>query len=155
MNPLDLLAAAKLLLTAQRRGALRQDFVKRAVSTAYYALFHCICTNCADCLIGTKQRNTRAWRLIYRAVEHGFARRQCLRRDVIATFSKNIQLCAEIFVLLQTDRQDADYNPFRRFFSSEALVCIESAGVAIESLQTASMSERTEFAAWLLHKERQ
>ena len=53
----------------------RQADLKRAVSTAYYALFHTLAQTCADHLIGTGlRRNNPAWSQVYRSLEHGFGR---------------------------------------------------------------------------------
>ncbi len=50
----DLTAASRLLANAVNPNtAPPPDFMRRAVSTAYYAVFHALASSNADCLIGT------------------------------------------------------------------------------------------------------
>ena len=88
MQPRDLIASAKELLGKGKKGQPRQSDLKRAQSTAYYAMFHALCRNCADSFIGRpgSLRSQPAWRQAYRAVEHGFAKNQYLRKSVMERF---------------------------------------------------------------------
>lgn len=52
MNPFDLLEAARILALADEQGAPRQANLRRALSTAYYALFHCLARCAADTVVG-------------------------------------------------------------------------------------------------------
>ena len=47
MNPHDLMAVARALAESDRALPL-QATLRRAVSTAYYALFHCLAASAAD-----------------------------------------------------------------------------------------------------------
>lgn len=49
MTPHDLVAAAQDLV-GDGKGAPRQANLRRAISTAYYDLFHCLAECCADAL---------------------------------------------------------------------------------------------------------
>ena len=60
-NPDHLLDQADRLITSQGRGAPRQADLRRAISTAYYSVFHAIVTNATDDLVGSTQRQTTAW----------------------------------------------------------------------------------------------
>jgi hypothetical protein len=95
--------------------------LKRAVSTAYYAVFHALCWNAADTLIGRARasRGSPAWRQTYRAMEHGFAKGQCEKRAIISKFPAEIRAFAQAFVILQERRQSADYDPSSVFQASE------------------------------------
>lgn len=72
----DLLETARKLANANQRRPKQAD-LRRAVSTAYYAVFHALAHECADRFIGTgDQRSEAAWTQVYRALEHGFAAKQ-------------------------------------------------------------------------------
>jgi len=53
VQPRDLIAIARATANQQATQKPRQSDLERALSTAYYAMFHAMCRNCADCLIGT------------------------------------------------------------------------------------------------------
>ncbi|MCY4260578.1 MAG: hypothetical protein OXC91_09990 [Rhodobacteraceae bacterium] len=83
MKPGDLIETAKEWVHLDQ-GKPKQANLKRALSTAYYALFHALCLNCADSLVGSAgaDRSQRAWQQAYRSVEHSHARKQCTRNDM-------------------------------------------------------------------------
>lgn len=124
------------------------------MSTAYYALFHALCRNAADTLIGKTRasRSQPAWLQTYRAVEHGFAKGQCKDRRTISRFPGAIQDFAEGFVFLQERRHGADYDPSSRFRLSEAETLIERAEEAIAAFERAPLADRRAFAAFVLLK---
>ena len=78
-----------------------------AVSTAYYAMFHCLAASAADLFIGTVR--SPAWHRTYRALEHRQARSACLQGKIMREFPAEIRDFAEAFVALQKARQEADY----------------------------------------------
>ena len=75
-NPLiaDLLVLADGLARQGGRPSLRQAALRRAVSTAYYALFHALSTVCSDGLV--RWSRTDLVDRTYRALDHGAARRR-------------------------------------------------------------------------------
>lgn len=75
-NPLvdDLLAIAEALTTQTGRPSLRQAALRRSASTAYYALFHALCTLCSDSLV--RWSRTDLVDRTYRSLDHGIARRR-------------------------------------------------------------------------------
>lgn len=73
----ELIAQAYRLAHATRRRP-RQVDVNRALSSAYYALFHTLARVCADAIAGTGgDRSQAAWRQTYRALAHGTAKNAC------------------------------------------------------------------------------
>jgi len=134
----------------------RQSDLKRAVSTAYYAMFHALCRNCADCLIGgtNAARSEPAWRQAYRAVEHRFAKNQCANGEIIGKFPKEIEDFANAFKSLQEKRHAADYDPFSRFTLTEVNTSIDAAEAAIRKFQKTPIRDRRAFAAWTTMKNR-
>jgi hypothetical protein len=78
LNPDHLLQQADQLISPVGGGAPRQADLRRALSTAYYALFHAIVTQAADTFVGRTQRSTAAYSLIYRSVEHRNLKALCV-----------------------------------------------------------------------------
>lgn len=104
----DLLDVADELARLAGRGDLRKAAQRRAVSTAYYAVFHALCFICADELV----RWSRSDDLdpIYRSVEHGFARK-ALAGPRAAAIGQPVLSIGAAFTDLQKRRHAADYMP--------------------------------------------
>jgi len=149
----DLLATAKRL-TAPARGRPRQSDLRRAISTAYYALFHGLARDAADLMVGTGvARAGEAWAQVYRALEHGFAKNAC-KQIRSFDFSDNIIRCADTFVRLQELRHKADYDPKERYGLVYACFVISLAESGLAALRNAPRAERRAFAVQLLLKKR-
>lgn len=117
----------------------------------YYALFHALCRNCADTLIGTNaaSRSNPAWRQVYRAVDHGFAKGQCKTTSVIKRFPKDIEDFANLFVELQVERHKADYDPVTRFKRSDVVATIVEAEAVLQAFKKVPLQDRRAFAVWV------
>jgi uncharacterized protein (UPF0332 family) len=130
----------------------RQAELKRAVSTAYYAVFHALAKDAANLLTGVGQmRTSGAWVHVYRALDHGFAKNACREVRVVPPALMD---CADEFIELQEARHKADYDPRASFTRVEALEWTSRAEVAIAKLRTASRRDRKTFAVQLLLKKR-
>jgi hypothetical protein len=82
--------APKLARSATRP---RQTDLKRAVSTAYYAIFNFLAKECADLLVGTGQaRNYACWRHVHRALDHGFAKMPAKEQAIYSFPRKSFDL---------------------------------------------------------------
>ena len=115
-----------------------QARLRRAVSTAYYALFHCLAASAADLFIGP-ERNP-AWHRTYRALEHGRARSECRQVQTMPEFPVEVRGFAEAFVALQKARQEADYaldTPALQ--QSDVLGYVVSAEIAIRRFEQATL----------------
>ena len=156
MQPPDLIATARRLVGQGRKGQPRQADLKRALSTAYYAMFHAMCRNCADCLVGksSANRSLAAWTQAYRASEHGFAKKQCKNVSVMIKFPSEIQNFANKFMELQEKRHRADYNPIHKLSRSEALTEINTAEILIKKLHSSPIKDKKAFAVWTIMKQR-
>ncbi len=154
MKPLDLISAATHLLDEQRPGPPRQAFLKRAISTAYYAMFHCLCATGADCLVGASRRNAKAWLQIYRAFDHGTIKRQCRNQGTISQSPESTRNFGEKILELQEARHQADYNPASRYTLRQARNYVNAARKAINKLSNASKQDRTNFAVGNLLRHR-
>lgn len=152
MQALDFIATAKLLAAQPSRGRPLETNLRRAVSTAYYALFHCLAECCADTLVGGPgaARNRDAWRQVYRAVQHGRARERCIGSSALARFPVEIQNFAQIFADMQPLRHRADYDPDAEFSRNPVIQSINDAENAIRLFPQAPIVDRRAFAVHVL-----
>lgn len=140
------------------KGRPRPASLRRAVSTAYYAVFQALCATCADALIGWNKR----WELftpVFRALEHQ-ATVQALRdRSVVTT--PELQRLGAAFSELQAAREWADYNPEPRpnyrvgtnnsaYTREEALTVIDAADEAIRIIDGLDTDARLMLATRLV-----
>ncbi len=150
----DLIALASRLASASPNKP-RQADLRRAVSTAYYALFHAVAKNVADTMAGAVKRNRseQAWAQAYRGLQHGDARAACeaIRNQNV---SAAIKVCADAFVELQTARHAADYDPLHRLTRAMALLAVRRARDAIYKLRSAIPKDRRAFAVQVLVRKR-
>lgn len=156
MQPLDLIETAKRLTRNQASGRPHQSDLKRAVSSAYYALFHALCLNFANHLVGTNRRSHgwRAWRQTYRYVDHGHAKTQCENKEILSKFPEEIQDFAEWFIELQAARYIADYDPLSRFEKNDVIFMIDIAERVIKAFSKVKTADKRAFAAWTALKNR-
>ena len=151
MTPTDFIATARDLAQASTRGRPRQTNLRRAVSTTYYALFHAIAACCADTLVGgpNSNRSEGAWLQVYRALEHGYARRRCAHRD-IEKFPDEVQDFANQFVQMQQERHRADYSPAGTFYKDWVLQKIAEAEYQLGRFSRVPLRDRRAFAVHVL-----
>ena len=128
--------------------------LRRAVSTAYYAVFEALADSGADTLIGQGRRPRPAWLIVHRALEHGRAR-EALRRIIGAEWSEDAQRIAAGFVRLQGQRHGADYDPGVVFNREDARASIEEAESVIAALSALDAEERTLLVVQVLFRPRQ
>ena len=163
MEPFDLIRIAEQLAAGaigSGRGRPRQAQLRRAVSTAYYAMFHALARCCADMLVGATpaRRSRRAWRQTYRSLEHGLARNQCANQSVMGRFPPQIQDFGELFVNMQRLRHIADYDPDpdpdpeTGFVRAHTLYLIDEAARVISDFQSANVIDRRAFAVFVLFR---
>jgi uncharacterized protein (UPF0332 family) len=152
LEPAHLIEVATKLLESQRRKP-KQAFLRRAVSSCYYAVFHALAHNAADCLVGKTPdiRSGEAWKQVYRALEHGFAKKQC-RAPHISSFPNEIQEFAALFTTLQTKRHKADYDPSERLSKSAVKNDVQQAKLALAAFQRVPVTAKREFAVFVLMK---
>jgi uncharacterized protein (UPF0332 family) len=153
VQPLDLLDTAEVLLKTGPK-KLKDANLRRAHSTVYYALFHCLAKTCADLLIGSTRatRSNHAWQQTYRALCHGPAKKAC-GLPKVATFPNAIRDFANEFVKMQKKRHSADYDPLARVQKSEVKADIETARQTINDFLAAPPKDRRAFCAFVLFKQ--
>ena len=153
MEPEHLLQLATDLAEINPRRPRRADLC-RAVSTTYYAMFHCLARTCADSLAGRAGTvgSRPMWRRVYRAPEHGQARTRC--ENTPSSFPDEVQEFGQVFSVLQSKRHLADYDPDYRVGKSEVIAAINDARTAIDRFLATPASVRRDFALHVLMKVR-
>jgi hypothetical protein len=161
MNPAQLLDQAERLAETGV-GRPRQTDLRRAVSTAYYALFHLLTQDGARHI----STNPELQPLVARAFGHGemkqvsdlFARNRLpdhLSR-LVPVMPADLQVVADAFFQLQEARHRADYDirPDRGFRREEARTQIRRAREAFEAWQRVREDPAAEvyLLALLLHR---
>ena len=156
MKPADFIATARDLTQANTRGRPRETNLRRAVSTTYYALFHSMAVCCADMLVGgiRAKRSQAAWRQVYRALQHGDARRRCESQAMITRFPNEIQDFANQFVLMQKERHRAFYDPDCVFYKDEVVHNIAEAEYHLGRFTKVPPRDRRAFAIYVLLRTR-
>jgi len=152
----DLLETARRLLQPRnRKGRPRQADLRRAVSTAYYAVFHALCRLCADVVIGRRRDTRRAWQQVYRAVQHGEAKKRCNQLTKVDFPFELKDFCA-IFMHLQERRHEADYDPLACFTLKDVQQLVAMAERAVRILNNSSLDRKHKRAliAWVLFPKR-
>jgi uncharacterized protein (UPF0332 family) len=136
-------------------GAPTQSNLKRAQSTIYYAVFHCLARDAADMLIGSKgaNRSQKAWTQVYRALQHNKAWERC-KKVVDLTFPDSVKDFAAAFRILQHKRHRADYDPDSRLTKQEVAIDIEYARQIIADYKAESIKHRRAFGAFVLLERR-
>lgn len=132
----------------------RQADLRRAISTAYYALFHALAKECADRFIGTSAGvSQEAWTQVYRALAHGFAKEQCRKAGKLG-FSAPVVQFADTFASLQEERHRADYDPDASYSRADVLVAVANAEQAMRDFRHADKYDRAAFTALVLFRKR-
>ncbi len=155
MNWEALIASSRALVTPIPPASQpTEEALRRAISTAYYAIFHALATSNADCIIGTSNDplSRHAWDGVYRGLEHGIARVQL--REGRRLFSPGTGRFADTFGRLQEVRQRADYDHAQTFDVVLANTWIDRAEEAILGFMQASVEERTAVAVQSLIRRR-
>jgi hypothetical protein len=147
----DLLDLASHLARLEE-GRPRRTSLRRAISSAYYALFHALATLCADQLVGFSQ----PWDVyapIYRTLEHG--RTKDVFKRISGRHGSRIASIGQTFILLQERRHTADYDPSPfPFGRKETLDLIEQVKQAITQIETLTDNERWLVATQLIARTR-
>ena len=162
LNPQHLFEQAEELIQPPSAGPPRQVNIRRAISAAYYGLFHATLAAAADQFVGVTKRNTGQYGLVYRSVDHRALRQLCeeVQKASLSTryrpyepsngFGLNIQAFATTVVELQEKRHAADYNPMLRIKTIDADLAIKTAHAALLRFGAAAPEPRETFLTLLL-----
>lgn len=159
LGPTDLLSAARLLTDGE---AATEAHFRRAISTAYYALFHHVLRAGAERFLKDGKTDGAAYSVLYRGFSHGRMKAVCeslnastlnrtfARQFRRASVSAEMRTFANIFLALQEWRQLADYDPLLDFAKSDAETCIQDARVAMATFDRAEPAEQDDVLALML-----
>lgn len=123
----------------------RQASLRRALSTAYYALFHLLVDAAAKQVLGAADAVQAARQVIARGYQHGQMASVCrsfsggtLPRFVAEITGPlpvpaDLQTVAETFVRLQERRHQADYALAERFIRGEVVLALRSVDQAFSA----------------------
>ncbi len=162
LNPEHLLEQADYLLQARNSlRQVRQADRRRAISSAYYAVFHLTLTAFADEFVGKSERKTVRYALAYRSLDHRALETLCKvisKEQIPVKYSKffpqngvgaSIQEFAALFIELKEKRTSADYDPSHWIRIADAQTAISSARSAIIRFKASNLSRRKAFLTLL------
>ena len=139
MDWVELIRASRLLATSSDPS---QEALRRAISTAYYAMFHALATSNADLIAGAKSStNQNEWTAVYRSLRHYRAENPLHGWNRL--FSQPVQRFANVIGSVKKRRENADYNPDMVFYQNEVIVLIDRAEHAIIDFNAVSPQERS------------
>ena len=137
MDPAELINTSRLLANGQPT----QEALRRAVSTAYYAMFHTLAASNADLIEGPRaQANQATWTATYRSLRHTRAGSMVQRWPHL--FSPTVRNFAAIIDSMKVQREEADYNPEASFIQQQVVTSIRRAEQAIADFNSAPAQER-------------
>jgi hypothetical protein len=149
----DLLELADHLARRESRRP-KQVSLRRAVSSAYYAVFHALAYSCADALVGW----SKPWHAvtpIYRSLDHSGAKRLFERDRSGTVFGPDIAAIGRDFIFLQQARHTADYDPQPLSFGrNETIELIGRAQNAVRLILAIPSDARLVLAVNLIAKQR-
>jgi uncharacterized protein (UPF0332 family) len=129
---------------------------RRAVSTAYYAVFHALMSLCAKELLGVDgdTRKSVEYERVYRALDHG-SLKAAFKSHPLKDMD-SLRRIGESVVELQSERIRSDYLPpgGRLYKKTECARLVGSAKSAVKMLAGLSASERRSLAVFLIFKNR-
>ena len=128
--------------------------LRRATSSAYYAMFHCLAESCASLIAGAYPDDVSesAWTQAYRALDHSMVpnKTKNINSQIFNGFSPAIKNFAAKLVDLKAKREIADYNPTETFTYADVTADINDAAAAIDEFEKTPEAERRSFAIFIL-----
>ena len=161
LNADHLLEQAERLTKPLTSGPPRQADIRRAVSSAYYSVFHAALTAAGDILVGRTHRSSRRYALVYRGIDHRGLRSLCAdaRKSPVPNkyksylptrgFGQDLLTFASTVIVLQDARHEADYDPRRRFRASEAKLTVDLARTGLIHWDRVPTDEKATFLTML------
>jgi len=141
---------------ATQEGLRSSAVRRRAISTAYYAVFHALAKSCADCLLqqGETRRSSEEHARVYRALEHGTLKNAFAQEKSPLRSRQSPRKVGELIVPLRSARLIADYlPPIRNVFTPrQAREFVAQARRAVSELNALDDEDRRILAARLLFK---
>ena len=160
--PAELIEVSEVLVARTAAASPSAGQRRRAVSTAYYAVFHTLLQAAADRFIGPPRSADASYKIIYRGFNHGRMRAVCealaarqlsqaLRLQLArTTASQAVRDFAALFVYLQNARNGADYDPAWDEQWSECIDLVDRAKAALALFSTITPNDKTDMLALML-----
>lgn len=162
LSPEHLFEQADRLIAPPAAGPPRQVDLRRAISSAYYGIFHAMLAAAADQFVGVTKRSTSQYGLVYRSIDHRSLQNLCEEakkpnlslkyRSYVPSngFGPNITAFALAALELREKRHAADFDPMIRIRSSDAKLAVNTARAALARFEKASATRRRAFLSLLL-----
>lgn len=136
-----------------KNGAQNAAVKRRAVSTAYYAVFHAVAEMCAREMLGGAKADSYEFERVYRALEHGSLK--SVFNTPPLNSSPSFRAIGTLVAQLQSERHRSDYLPMRRLYTVKTCAQhLASARLAITLLEGLGKEDRKTLAVTLLFKNR-
>jgi len=125
----------------------RQASLRRAVSTAYYALFHLLVDDASRFMVSGNTRDSlrqclgrafahRTMKTVAKQFANGNYSAKLQPALQAQPLPRGLEEVAQAFVNLQQARHEADYDTARRFTRAEAIDLVDQCDLAFTSWQT-------------------
>jgi hypothetical protein len=166
LNPDHLFEQADRLIVPPPAGPPRQVDLRRAISSAYYGVFHATLIAAADEFVGVTKRSDVRYALVYRSIDHKMVAEVCAeakksrpsaryaRYSPAGGFASTVQSFAAAALELQEKRHAADYDPSIRINRANAKLAVDTARTALERFQAAPAAHRRAFLSLLVFRPR-
>lgn len=147
-----LTVADQLAKPKQKSSTMRQAELRRAISTAYYALFHAIRLDYADFLVGrtSKARSSTAWQLAFRTLNHGPLANASQHLKNTQSIADDTKEFFNQFADLKQKRERADYELSADFSELEVQNALVQARDALSNYKGLKTSQRRQALALVL-----
>ena len=145
----DYLEQARHLATRERTRP-KQASLRRAVSVAYYALFHLLCDESSKVLVRGLRRSGDLQARTARTLDHGTMARACrvftagkmpVGLQFLQPIDMDLRLFAGTFAKMQEQRHQADYNTQTTFTRSDTLLLIDQTEEAFDAWNRVRQSD--------------
>lgn len=129
---------------------------RRAISTAYYAVFHTVLRSVADHYIGRGSPERLEYKLAYRHIDHSTLSQVCteFKKRLVPDdlLHQDLRAFASAVVELQSRRHRADYDPDLDLRASDTRAAVRSARDAIDRFRRLQQDQRLKFLFHLMVK---
>lgn len=162
LKPFEWLSLSRQLLSNSALGELTDARLRRAVSTAYYAVFHMVLGAADLRFMGPGLETSAGYGILYRSFDHHHIRTVCdalyvsslkgrykiiLRRDAV---SQDIRDFARACPALQAARDRADYDPTATFVTADVATLVDEAETAMVAFSRATAEEQADVLALMM-----
>ena len=142
LQPAVLIDSADAAVNNAAPGGPSRETIHRAISTAYYAVFHAINASNAAVQHGVPAdaAAAQAWTSAYRRMRHNLAARSLEQH--LPRLTLDARALANGFIGLKAVRETADYDPTQSLTTDDANHWIREARTALSALQAMSAADR-------------